>query len=84
MKEVSRNARVLRAPEAQLTGSPEKRSLVKNGRTKAISTTNPFPFGGRFIPSVEENEEFRLTVGSLGKKRRFNVFQEQAEESPGM
>ncbi|RDW64743.1 hypothetical protein BP6252_10394 [Coleophoma cylindrospora] len=81
LKQVSANAPVLRAPEDQMTGSPQKRTTT-NGRVNAASALNPFAVGSKFVPSAEEDEEFRLTVGSLGKKRRFNVFQEHQDESP--
>jgi hypothetical protein len=38
--------------------------------------------GHRFIPTAEEDEEFRLTVEDLGKKRAFNIFQDASEVSP--
>ncbi len=37
----------------------------------------------RFIPSAEEDEEFRLTVGDMSKKRGFSIFQDIPENSPG-
>jgi hypothetical protein len=36
----------------------------------------------RFSPSAEEHEEFRLTMGDLGKRRKFGIFRD-AEDSPG-
>jgi hypothetical protein len=36
----------------------------------------------RFSPSTEEHEEFRLTMGDMGKKRKLGVFCD-AEDSPG-
>ncbi len=39
-------------------------------------------FGRRYVPTAEEDEEFRLTVDDLGKKRTFNIFQDAPEVSP--
>lgn len=36
----------------------------------------------RFSPSAEEHEEFRLTMGDLGKRRKLGIFC-NAEDSPG-
>jgi len=50
-------------------------------------TLNPLAAGlGRipFMPSVEEDEEFKLTIGAggMGKKRRFDIYQDAVEASP--
>jgi hypothetical protein len=39
-------------------------------------------FGRRFVPTTEEDEEFRLTVEDMGKKRNFSVFQDATQASP--
>jgi hypothetical protein len=51
---------------------------------KPASTPNPLAagFGRRFVPTAEEDEEFRLTVEDMGKKRGFSIFQDAAEVSP--
>jgi hypothetical protein len=52
---------------------------------RAPPTLNPLAagLGNRFITTAEEDEEFRMTVGNLGKKRGFNIFQDVPEVSPG-
>ncbi|KAG0650630.1 Geranylgeranyl transferase type II subunit beta [Hyphodiscus hymeniophilus] len=50
------------------------------------STINSFAnIDQRFVPSSEEDDEFRLTVGemNMNKKRGFAVYQEAPEVSPG-
>ena len=39
-------------------------------------------FGRRLVPTAEEDEEFRLTVEDMGKKRGFNIFQDVPAISP--
>jgi hypothetical protein len=41
-------------------------------------------FGRRFVPSKDEEEEFRVTMENMGKKKPFNIFQDAPEESPGL
>lgn len=36
-----------------------------------------------FTPSNDEDEEFRLTVETMGKKRQLSVFKDDVEDSPG-
>jgi hypothetical protein len=50
---------------------------------KPTPTLNPLAagLGLRFTPTVEEEEEFRLTV-DMGKKRAFSIFQDAPEVSP--
>jgi hypothetical protein len=36
-----------------------------------------------FTPSNDEDEEFRLTVETMGKKRQMSVFKDAVEDSPG-
>ncbi|KFY28248.1 hypothetical protein V493_03038 [Pseudogymnoascus sp. VKM F-4281 (FW-2241)] len=36
-----------------------------------------------FTPTNDEDEEFRLTVETMGKKRRMSVFKDAVEDSPG-
>jgi hypothetical protein len=51
---------------------------------KPQSAPNPLAiFGNRFVPSAEEDEEFRITVGDVSKKRTFGIFQDAGEVSPG-
>ena len=51
---------------------------------KPTPALNPLAadFGRRFVPSAEEDEEFRMTVEDMGKKRAFSIFQEAPEVSP--
>jgi hypothetical protein len=39
-------------------------------------------FGRRYVPTAAEDEEFRLTVEDMGKKRAFSIFQDAPEVSP--
>ncbi len=39
-------------------------------------------FGHHFVTTAEENEEFRLTVEGMSKKRGFSIFQDAPEASP--
>lgn len=36
----------------------------------------------RYVPSVEEEQEFKLTMDDLSKNRSFNIFQDPGEASP--
>lgn len=36
-----------------------------------------------FTPSNDEDEEFRLTVETMGKKGRLSIFKDAVEDSPG-
>lgn len=36
-----------------------------------------------FTPSIDEDEEFRVTVETMGKKRRLSIFKDAMEDSPG-
>lgn len=74
--------------------SPEKRPTMQTRKNLALPalhqmpTLNPFTaINAKFTPSTEENEEFRLTLGGMGrdkgKKRAFSIFQDVPEESPG-
>jgi hypothetical protein len=51
---------------------------------KPAPNLNPLTagFGRRYTPTAEEDEEFRLTVEDMGKKRTFNIFQDIPEVSP--
>lgn len=71
--------------------SPAKRQRALKQREPAGQlnlhpqpTLNPLAFGSRFTPSNEEEEEFRITLGDIGRKKRsFGVFQDAPEVSPG-
>ena len=39
-------------------------------------------FGRQYVPTTEEDEEFRLTVEDMGKKRNFSIFQDATQASP--
>ncbi|KAL3417928.1 hypothetical protein PVAG01_10938 [Phlyctema vagabunda] len=85
----TRNIPRLRAPEAQMTGqSPVKRQRTRKPRASkpsftATATRNPFAsMGNSFLPSAEETEEFRLTVGDMGRKRDLNIFQDEPSATP--
>jgi hypothetical protein len=51
---------------------------------KHAPTLNPLASGcgRRFVSTAEEDEEFRLTVEDMGKKKAFSVFQDATEASP--
>lgn len=40
-------------------------------------------FGQKYVPTSEEDEEFRMTIGDVPKKRTFGIFQDGPEISPG-
>jgi len=83
----------MRAPRAKKVAaaalSPQKRQMHSMS-TRPIGL---FPSGPllnpladierRYIPTAEEDEEFRLTVGDMTKKRGFTIFQDIPEVSPG-
>ena len=89
---VSANAPRMRAPrgkKATAGRSPQKRqkpSMLAPPPVffKPAPTLNPLTvgFGRRFVPTAEEDEEFRLTVEDIGKKKGFSVFQDAPEVSP--
>ncbi|PQE12631.1 Terpenoid cyclases prenyltransferase alpha-alpha toroid protein [Rutstroemia sp. NJR-2017a BBW] len=90
---LSVNVPRLRASRSQRNNhmaSPEKRQRPAKHRepTGQLSlhpppTLNPLAFGSRFTPS-NEDEEFRLTVGDMGRKKRsFGIFHDAPEISPG-
>ncbi|PBP25812.1 type-2 protein geranylgeranyltransferase subunit beta [Diplocarpon rosae] len=92
--DVSVNAPRMRAPRGKrptaANRSPQKRSMPSmatrpNVYLHPAPVLNPLAFERRYVPSAEEDEEFRLTVGEFGnKKRGFNVFQDGLPEiSPG-
>lgn len=88
-----RNTRASRAKKAITTAaSPQKRQMTSmqappNPFVGNAPVLNPLAnFDRRYIPSVEEDDEFRLTVGDMTKKRGFSIFQdipEHPEASPG-
>ncbi|KAH6709119.1 hypothetical protein BKA61DRAFT_556473 [Leptodontidium sp. MPI-SDFR-AT-0119] len=69
--------------------SPQKRQINSmqappNYYAGNAPVLNPLAaFDRRYIPSAEEDEEFRLTVGDMTKKRGFAIFQDIPEVSPG-
>ncbi|KAG4428738.1 hypothetical protein IFR05_015779 [Cadophora sp. M221] len=69
--------------------SPQKRQMNSmqappNHYIGNAPALNPLvAFDRRYIPSAEEDEEFRLTVGDMTKKRGFSIFQDIPEVSPG-
>ncbi|KAG9231537.1 hypothetical protein BJ875DRAFT_516810, partial [Amylocarpus encephaloides] len=52
---------------------------------KPLQTLNPLSaFGNQFVPTAEENEEFRLTLGNMKQKpSSFGIYQDEAQDSPG-
>lgn len=57
--------------------------------TKPVPTLNPLAltqsFGQSYAPTAEEEEEFKMTVGEIKKKKRtFGVFQDVGESPSGM
>ncbi|KAH8770320.1 hypothetical protein BGZ57DRAFT_985798 [Hyaloscypha finlandica] len=92
LSNVSVNAPRLRAPRGKKTAavqSSQKQQLHSMLAPppvffKPAPTPNPLAagFGRRFVPTAEEDEEFRLTVEDMGKKRGFSIFQDAAEVSP--
>ncbi|KAM3077545.1 hypothetical protein ACMFMG_006882 [Clarireedia jacksonii] len=94
LADLSVNVPLLRAPRSQRNNSmasPEKRQRPAKQREPAGQlslhpppTLNPLAFGSRFTPSNEEDEEFRMTLDDIGRKKRsFGVFQDAPEVSPG-
>jgi len=92
--DVSVNVPRIRAPRAKKgfsAASPQKRpSAPLQNRGQANGLYDPPPilnplaaFGRRFAPSTDEEEEFRMTVADMGKKRHFSIFQDAPEISPG-
>ena len=41
-------------------------------------------FGRKYVAATDEDDEFRLTVDDMSRKRTFNIFHDAPEESPGM
>jgi hypothetical protein len=94
LSDISVNAPRLRAPrpkKASIAETPLKRpsaSMQNRGPPGRPLMHGPIlnplaNFGQRFVPSTEEDEEFRMTVGDMAKKRPFSIFQEAPEISPG-
>lgn len=51
---------------------------------KPQPTPNPLAvFGNRFISTVDDDEEFKMTVGDMAQKRPFGIFRDDGEVSPG-
>jgi hypothetical protein len=81
--------RASRGKKAAAAGNPQKRQAPPMLAPpppflKPAPTLNPLTagFGRRYIPTAEEDEEFRLTVEDMGRKRTFNIFQDIPEVSP--
>jgi hypothetical protein len=36
------------------------------------------------LASTDEEEEFKMTMENMGKKKPFNIFEDAPEESPGL
>ena len=94
LSDISVNAPRIRAPRTRkntVAQSPLKRisAAMQHRRPPAHSfikapIPNPLPdFGQRYVPNSEEDEEFRMTVGDMTKKRSFGIFQDAPEVSPG-
>ncbi len=74
--------------------SPEKRplSMLAIGENTGSLFLKPAPplnplvagFGRIFVPSTDEEEEFRMTIETMGKKKPFNIFQDAPEDSPSL
>ncbi|CZT49818.1 uncharacterized protein RSE6_10710 [Rhynchosporium secalis] len=85
--------RALRAKKAMQSmptrSSPRKRQIGSmqappSHTLGSAPVFNPLAnFDRRYVPSAEEDEEFRLTVGNMSKKRGFTIFQDIPEVSPG-
>ncbi|KAE9381201.1 hypothetical protein N431DRAFT_322674 [Stipitochalara longipes BDJ] len=92
LSNVSINAprqRASRSKKATATRSPQKqqtRSMLAPPPIffQPAPALNPLAagFGRRFVPTTEEDEEFRLTIEDMGKKRGFNIFQDAPAISP--
>ena len=94
LSDISVNAPRLRASRTRKnvgTQSPSKRpsaAMQYRGPPAHSFMMAPIPnplanFSQRYILSSEEDEEFRMTVGDMTKKRSFGIFQDAPEVSPG-
>jgi hypothetical protein len=96
LSNISVNAPRLRAPRLRknaVAETPLKRSSANIANLgppaqpfSKGSTPNPLAlanFGHRYVPTLEEDEEFRMTVGDMTKKRALSIFQDAPEVSPG-
>ncbi|KAH7364084.1 hypothetical protein BKA65DRAFT_572239 [Rhexocercosporidium sp. MPI-PUGE-AT-0058] len=93
LSSLSTNAPRMRATRGKkavaTTVSPQKRQMNSmqappNHYFGNAPVLNPLAnLDRRYIPSAEEDEEFRLTVGDMTKKRGFSIFQDILEVSPG-
>ncbi|KAK0119296.1 hypothetical protein ONS95_008143 [Cadophora gregata] len=93
LSNVSTNAPRMRASRAKkgvvAAPSPQKRQAASMstravGLFPAAPLLNPLAnIERRYVPTAEEDEEFRLTVGDMTKKRGFTIFQDIPEVSPG-
>ncbi|CAG8950457.1 hypothetical protein HYFRA_00006953 [Hymenoscyphus fraxineus] len=93
--------RAARKTKASARGSPSKLPTMSSMPSmqapsnhglfmKPIPTLNPLaPAAGMtqgFVPTREEDEEFKLTMGNMGNLRKkipFEIYQEAPEDSPG-
>ena len=93
--EVSVNAPRVRASRSKKAAgkSPQKQYTFMQDNVPAVGlfrkpvpTLNPLApgpgFGQNFAPTTEEDEEFKMTVDGMKKKRTFGVFQDAPGESP--
>lgn len=99
LNDLSVNAPRLRAPRGRKGApgqDPQKPGFPVSNHAghlfnQSTPTLNPLAVGlsnGRYQPSAEEDEEFRLTIGDLlpqedRKRRNFTIFQEAPQISPG-
>jgi hypothetical protein len=90
LADISVNAPRLRPslPRQPAKKAPTKRRLTTVNLTEVAPKKRAQPprpsvlTDVRFSPSAEEHEEFRLTMGDLGKRRKLGIFRD-AENSPG-
>jgi hypothetical protein len=94
MSDISVNVPRIRAPRTKrtmATGSPLKRELgacAKRDSQHRLFVQGSIPnplvnFGQRYVPTSEEDEEFRMNFGDITNKRSFGIFKDAPEVSPG-
>ena len=96
--DVSVNAPRFKAPRSKkvaVTGSPRKRQSSSGrqnrGLTRVLYNPKPMPtlnplaaFGRKYAALTDEEEEFRMTLEDMNRKRTFSIFKDAPEESPGI